>query len=398
MRFAIEQLSHTPVRSRRIELAECKGLAHPDTLCDSLVEAVSRGLSSMYLRELGFVAHFNVDKALLAAGECQKTFGSGRLIRPMRLFLGDRATFFAGERALPVIESAQTALRRWLERYLPTVRLGRELILEPALAQGSAPLRGIYAQPVSETISNDTSGAAGFAPFSPTEEVVLRTQRFLNGEEFKGRFPDTGQDVKIFAMRDGRKLSLTVAMPFLCSAIDSEKTYFRRKEEVLHALHQEICHPELDIDWVLNSLDRTGAGPEGVYLTLTGTSAEDADSGQVGRGNRAYGFIAFARPVGGEAAPGKNPIAHVGKIYSGFSQHLAKLLHSRFPDLIEVYVNVATRIGEPVRNPWVGVQVVLPPGRSLKDFADPVQSLVAEEIDHLPEFCERLIRGEFAVV
>ena len=398
MRFGIEQLSHIPVRDRQMEFVECKGLAHPDTLCDSLVEAASQGLSSMYVRELGFVAHFNVDKALLAAGECEKTFGSGRMLRPMRLFLGDRATFFAGERALPVIHTARSAIQQWLERHLPAVRLDRDLVLESALAQGSAPLRGIYFQPITETISNDTSGAAGFAPFSPTEQAVLHAQRFLNGKEFKSRFPDTGQDVKIFAVRNGRNLSLTVAMPFLCNAIESEAAYFRRKEEVLHALWQEVRHPELEIDWVLNSLDRKGSGAEGVYLSLTGTSAEDADSGQVGRGNRAYGFIAFARPVGGEAAPGKNPIAHVGKIYSVLSQRLAEILHARFPEVLEVYVNLATRIGEPVRNPWVGVQLVVPAGLSVADISAQVESCVAEEIARLPEFCERLIRGELAVV
>ncbi len=398
MRFAVEQLGQVAVRDRRIEVVECKGLGHPDTLCDSLVEAVAQGLSRLYLREVGFVAHFNVDKALLAAGECEKGFGWGKLKRPIRFFLGDRATFLVDVRALPVLETVHGAVDRWLKEHLRFVRAGEQLVIEPALAAGSAPLRGIYLQPLAEMVSNDTSGAVGFAPFSPTEEVVLKARRVLESQAFRRLFPDTGEDLKIFAVRDQDQLFLTLAMPFLCTSIESEAAYFRRKEEVLHYLSQEIAHSELQIHWTFNSLDRAGRGPDGLYLSLLGTSAEDADSGQVGRGNRAYGFISFARPVGGEAAPGKNPTRHVGKIYSVFSQHLAQQLHARFPMLSEVYVNLATRIGEPVRNPWVGIQVVAPPDVSVRDMESAIRSYVEEEVTHLPSFCERLVRGELPLV
>lgn len=398
MRLSIEELGQSPVYARRFEVVECKGIGHPDTLCDSLVEAAATGLAAMYERELGFVAHFNLDKALLAAGQCQKEFGAGQLERPMRLYLGDRATFSTNGRELPVLDAVRGAVAAWLEANLRFVRLDRELVLEPVLAAGSAPLRGIYGPAIAETISNDTSGAVGFAPLSPTEEIVLRVRQLLNGSDFLRRFPEAGEDVKIFAVRNGTRLSLTIAMPFLCTAIDSEARYFQRKEEVLHFLAREVRHPELEIDWTLNSLDRRGHGASGVYLSLLGTSAEDADSGQVGRGNRACGFIAFARPVGGEAAAGKNPLAHVGKIYSVFSQYLAQRLHDAFPQILEVYVTLATRIGEPVRSPWVGIQLVLPSGLSLPEVAPAVERQASEEVARLPEFSARLIRGELPVV
>ena len=50
---------------------------------------------------------------------------------------------------------------------------------------------------------------------------------------------------------------------------------------------------------------KRAGGSEGVYLSLLGTSAEDADSGQVGRGNRVNGLISLNRPLGTEAAAGK---------------------------------------------------------------------------------------------
>jgi S-adenosylmethionine synthetase (AdoMet synthetase) len=57
------------------------------------------------------------------------------------------------------------------------------------------------------------------------------------------------------------------------------------------------------------------------------------DPEEVGRGNRANGLIAFSRPTGGEAAAGKNPVAHTGKIYSVLSRRLAQLIHTRLPEL-----------------------------------------------------------------
>jgi S-adenosylmethionine synthetase len=61
------------------------------------------------------------------------------------------------------------------------------------------------------------------------------------------------------------------------------------------------------MDWQLNCLDRRGQGLDGMYLTLTGTSAEDADSGQVGRGNRADGLIAFSRPTAAKPPLARTP-------------------------------------------------------------------------------------------
>jgi S-adenosylmethionine synthetase len=397
MRFAIESLEQQPIAQRRLELIERKGLGHPDTICDSLVEAISCGLNQLYLDRLGFIPHYNIDKALLAAGQCRKDFGSGEVIKPMRLVFGDRATLQAGGVQLPVAEAARDAVDDWVRRHLPHVRPGIDLHTEPALAPGSQALRRIYADPSAVISANDTSGACGYAPLTPTERLVLRVEHFLNGAAFKRDFPDTGQDVKVFAVREDDRVALTVAMPLLCAHIESEAAYFRRKQEIAQRLSEELKDAGLRIDLQINALDQPGAGSEGVYLSHTGTSAEDADSGQVGRGNRVNGLIAFARPTGGEAAPGKNPVAHVGKIYSVLSYLLAQLIHQRCPEIIEVYVSLAVRIGEPVHDPWVSLQVVLPRHLSVADVEPLARQVVAEEMARMPQIRDELIRGVHAV-
>jgi S-adenosylmethionine synthetase len=53
-----------------------------------------------------------------------------------------------------------------------------------------------------------------------------------------------------------------------------------------------------------------------MYLSVLGTSAEDAHCGEVGRGNQANDIFAVNRLRGSEVAPGKSPVSHVGKIYN----------------------------------------------------------------------------------
>ncbi|HET8575648.1 MAG TPA: methionine adenosyltransferase [Methylomirabilota bacterium] len=397
MTLTIEALPDAPVARRRMELVERKGLGHPDTVCDSLVEAISVALNRMYLEHLGAIAHYNIDKAMLVAGQCTKDFGSGAVMRPMELIVGDRATDSVAGRRLPVEDTARMAVDGWVAAHLPGVRAGRDLVTRTVLAPGSEELRRIYTDRDPEIASNDTCGASGYAPLSPTEELVLAVERFLNSAGFKAEFPDTGQDVKVLGVRRDDRLALTVAMPLSCLRTSSEQGYFARKEEILHALAKQFGRAPFEIDWRLNCLDRPGRGTAGVYLTLTGTSAEDADSGQVGRGNRVNGLIAFSRPTGGEAAPGKNPVAHAGKVYSVLSHRLARMIYARCPELLEVYVHLAARIGEPVDQPWTGVQLVLPTGLALADVEPAVSEVIAAELGRMADFRGELVRGEHAV-
>ena len=398
-RLVVEALAATPVAARRVELVERKGIGHPDTICDALVEAISHALSRMYLERAGVILHYNIDKAFLVAGECRKRFGGGNVIRPIEFIVGDRATLALGDlpARFPVEETVRSAVETWIGRHLPHLRSNEHLRTRAVLAPASAELRAIYGAGERALEANDTSAASGYAPLTPTEELVLAVERYVNGPEFKAAFPDTGEDVKVFGLRRDGHVSLTVAMPFRCDAVASETAYFARKEAVLGALVERFRAAPLELAWSLNNLDRPGRGADGTYLTLTGTSVEDADSGQVGRGNRVNGLIAFARPAGSEAAPGKNPVAHPGKVYSVLSHRLAREIHARCPGLREVYVHLATRIGEPVDRPWTGVQLVLADGVTLGDVERRVRDVVDAELARMPVFRSELVRGQYLV-
>jgi S-adenosylmethionine synthetase len=135
-----------------------------------------------------------------------------------------------------------------------------------------------------------------------------------------------------------------------------------------------------------------------MYLSVLGTSAEDADSGEVGRGNQVNGVIALNRPRGSEAAAGKNPVSHVGKIYSVLTHLLADRIYREVPGMEQVIVWLCSRIGAPINQPQVAaVQVRLNPRTHFSEISDPVRELVNRELDRMPAFCSELAQGRYPI-
>lgn len=396
----IEAYRGRPVFEHRVEVVERKGIGHPDSLCDSMMEAVSIALSREYMREFGTVLHHNIDKGLLAAGRVEKRFGGGRVIEPMELTIGDRATFRLGRKKLPIADIARDAAGAWLKRNMRFIDPRKHLRYHVVLAPGSEELTDIFARRGAVRVANDTSAAVGYYPLSPTEQVVLGLERHLNAKRFKQKHPETGEDIKVMGLRIGRTLDLTVAMPLMCRYIRSENDYFYTKDAIAREMRTYVRGFEgfRDIRVHFNTLDERGRGLAGVYLSLLGTSAEDADSGQVGRGNRVNGLISMNRPMGTEAAAGKNPTSHVGKIYNVLSHRIAKKIYENIEGIREVYVLLLSRIGTPIDRPQVATaQVVLERGERMSDIRKPAKMIVEREFSAINRFCGELSRGKYPI-
>jgi S-adenosylmethionine synthetase len=135
-----------------------------------------------------------------------------------------------------------------------------------------------------------------------------------------------------------------------------------------------------------------------MYLSVLGTSAEDADSGEVGRGNQVNGIIALNRPHGSEAAAGKNPVSHVGKIYNVLTHRLAAQIHREVPGIRQAVVWLCSRIGDPVDRPQMtSVQVALDAETKLADVEGPIRKIVARELERMAQFCQELANGKYSV-
>jgi len=91
-RVQVLKAMRDPIASGPLEVVERKGVGHPDTICDAAMERVAVALTRAYRKLCGRVLHFNADKGLLIAGAVECRPGWGRVIEPMRLVIGDRAT------------------------------------------------------------------------------------------------------------------------------------------------------------------------------------------------------------------------------------------------------------------------------------------------------------------
>jgi S-adenosylmethionine synthetase len=224
----------------------------------------------------------------------------------------------------------------------------------------------------------------------------------LNAPAFKARFPEAGEDVKVMGYRRDRTLDLTIALAFVDRFIPDAPTYFARKREIQHALETYLAsqpHTLERISVAINTLDDPARGAAGMYLTVLGTSAESGDGGQVGRGNRVNGVIALNRPLGAEAAAGKNPVRHVGKIYTLLTHQIAAEILRRVGGLREVYVWLGSQIGQPIDRPALAAaQVNLQPGVTLPDVAPAIEAIIAQQLAAIEAFTARLVRGELPVV
>jgi S-adenosylmethionine synthetase len=393
--FIVQDNAGPKTSDLAVEIVERKGLGHPDTLCDSIMERVAQRLARMYQERTGAVRHFNCDKALLVAGGARHRFGGGSITEPMRLFMGDRATqSFRGE-SLGVTELAVESAREWIRGHLRHVDPDAHLAYEVVMKPGSPELARGYAGKV---VSNDTSAAVGYAPMTETERMVLEAERFTNSESFKTSFPETGEDVKVMGVRTGRTLQVTLAMPLLDRFLSDERDYFERKERVSEAVSAHLRSQLRTIDEVslsFNGADRPGAGLEGIYASVIGISAESADSGEVGRGNRGNGLISFCRPAGSEAIAGKNPIGHVGKVHGMLAFALAEKLVDRIEAIEEVTVWLESRIGETLDRPErIFLSTHLAAGAAPADVEEAARSIVGAELEGLPAFCQELADGK----
>ena len=393
-------MKQVPLEEQRIEVVERKGLGHPDTICDSIMNEVSVKLSQEYIAKFGTILHHNIDKSLLAAGEVETRFGGGIVKKPMKLIFGDRATFEANGISIPVEEIAIQTAKNWFRENLRFVDPDVHVSYQIEIQSGSSALTDIFRRGGRVLEANDTSAAVGWAPMTETEKTVLTTEKYLNSEGFKKRFPESGEDIKVMGLRRDDELELIISMAFVDRFIEDERDYFEKKAMILEEIRKFVegnsGFEKIQIQ--LNTLDAPGRGLDGIYLTVLGTSADGADSGQVGRGNRVNGLISLNRPQCSEAAAGKNPVSHVGKIYNLLTHEIAKDIYANIPGVREVYVWMLSKIGRPIDQPIVAaVQIIPDSSESFDKIRKEAERLVDYRLEDIEEFCMELACGKISV-
>ncbi|MFX0169062.1 MAG: methionine adenosyltransferase [Candidatus Hodarchaeota archaeon] len=384
--IAVARTQALPIEQQHLEIVERKGKGHPDTILDAVVEDVGVTLCNYYIDNFGRILHHNVDKGSIAGGRAQVDFGGGDLLEPIYLCVVGRATtevFKNGDFVrIPIGTLTLQSIKKTIKKTLRFLDPTEHMMMDYRIKPGSADLAHVFDRVIDDVPrANDTSFGVGFAPLSETEELVFQTEQLLNSDAFKRKHPEVGEDVKVMGLRTDNEIKLTVAAAMIAPYIPDADHYNGVLKEVSSAvLDQAKKITEREVSVVVNSADDPQRGS--YYLTITGTSAEMGDDAGVGRGNRVNGLITPCRPMSLEAAAGKNPQNHVGKIYNVLAQRAADRIVKEESRVLEAYVKILTRIGYPIDEPLIASAEIIPNANSSwNDVQANVTSILDAELE-----------------
>ena len=391
----VKATEDSAVEDQDVEIVERKGIGHPDSICDGIAENVSRALAQEYLDRFGTVLHYNTDETQLVAGTAAPAFGGGEVLDPIYLLVVGRATkTYEGQR-FPAESIALEAARDYLDETFPDLDVGSEVIVDVKLGEGSGDLQEVFGEEGTVPMANDTSYGVGHAPLTETEQIVRNTEQSLNGQYGEAN-PAVGQDVKVMGKREGDHIDVTVAVAVIDHYVDDMVEY----RDVIEGVRDHVEdlageYTDRDVTVHVNTADDYDEGA--IYLTTTGTSAEQGDDGSVGRGNRANGLITPNRPMSMEATSGKNPVNHIGKIYNLLSTEIAQSVAEQVEGITEVQVRLLSQIGQPIDRPHVAdAQLVTEDGVSVADVEQEVEAAIDDELANITDVTKNVIEGELS--
>mgnify|MGYP000405260067 CR=1 FL=1 len=374
-----------------VEIVERKGIGHPDSLCDGIAERVSVEYSRWCQENLGVLLHHNFDKVQLVAGEVDVTYGGGCMLVPMRIQIAGRGTpAFQGQK-VPMDDIAIQAAKQHIRDTMRCLDPDRHVVVDSYAGRGAEELQYV----VDHVTANDTSFGVSHWPRSRLEHAVYETAQHIN-YRLIDEFP-IGEDVKVMGLRRNGHLTLTVALPLMAQRIGDAAEYQevkRATEAAIQEYASGLDHRSVTV--MVNTAD--DVANDAVYLTLTGTSAEMGDDGSVGRGNRVNGVIAPFRSASLEAACGKNPISHVGKVYNVLALLAAQDIVAQIPTVRAVTVYVLSQIGAPLDRPLVATALVHPANGPLTPGVQAdVESVLDEHLIGVNSIRERMLGQELTL-
>ena len=390
----IDAADGSAVEEQDVEVVERKGIGHPDSICDGIAEAVSQALAQAYLDRVGEVLHYNTDETQLVAGSATPEFGGGEVVDPIYVLIVGRATRKYEGVTIPAERIALEAAREYLNERIPQLEYGIDIVVDVKLGEGSGDLQNVFGEEeVSVPMANDTSYGVGHAPLSETEQIVLNAERGLTGE-YADQNPEIGTDVKVMGKREGETIDVTVATAMVDAHLEDVEDYVAAVDGVENYV-REVASTYTDraVNVDVNTADDLESGS--IYLTVTGTSAEQGDDGSVGRGNRANGLITPDRSMSMEATSGKNPVNHIGKIYNLLSTAIAEEVVSDVDGIRDLRVRLLSQIGRPIDHPHVAdVHVVTDDGVVLSDIEPEIEAIVDQQLADVSEITRQVIDGE----
>ncbi|MDY6984954.1 MAG: methionine adenosyltransferase [Candidatus Thermoplasmatota archaeon] len=388
----VSECCEKPAEKLESEIVERKGIGHPDSVADGIAESISRELSKMYLERYGRILHHNTDQMEIVGGQSKPAFNGGMMLEPVFILLAGRATTRVNEERLPYRSTAVKATKDYLKRF-KYLNVEEDITIDCRIGQGSVDLRSLY--DTQKRLANDTSFGVSYAPFSETEKITLETEHYINGE-LKEKMKGLGYDVKVMSLRNKDKINVTVAVAMIGKEMDDLSHYISLKEELREKLLDHLSkytQKELNVD--INTADDYENNV--LYLTVTGLSMENGDDGSVGRGNRVNGLITPNRPMSLEAAAGKNPVIHVGKLYNILAMKIAEQIVDEC-GVEEAHVRILSQIGKPIDQPQIAsIDLITANGSDFGKISKDAQGIADEWLADIERVAKLCVEGKVSV-
>jgi S-adenosylmethionine synthetase len=309
--------------------------------------------------------------------------------------LAGRATCAVGTEVIPISQIVAESSRAWLDANLHALDAQRHVRIHDLIRPGSQDLQMLFARRERRdmALANDTSVGIGHAPLSPLERLVLAVEKRINGRDRVRDNPAWGEDVKVMGIRCGDRVQLAVSCAMIGRYLAHMDDYLGQKaalEKLVQAIAAE--HGFATCEVAVNVADAVATGS--VYLTVTGTSAEAGDDGQVGRGNRVNGLITPCRPMSLEAAAGKNPVTHVGKVYNVVARDIAETLVGTVPEITRAECLMVSSIGAPVSEPAImHIKLATRNGAPADGLGPRVEEIAADRLASIAGLVDAFVAG-----
>lgn len=340
------------------EIVERKGLGHPDTLADALAERMSIAYAKHCVERYGAVLHHNLDKVYIQGGHCKLGLGEFEMTAPVTLVIGGRVSTSFARQTIDHQGLFEHVARQYLQTVLPAFDHVRWLRIEHASTDRSR--FPVWFHPrdhgdlpeLAHPTSSDTVAVTAWWPNTPTERLVLALERHLNREGVGPRYSTYGQDIKVMAVRRRGHIDITANVavhPHAATDTDAYDAVVADLYNELDDVASQAVGGALSHRLIINSGDANPYRGKRHYLLGTGSCLELGEEGFVGRGNTPAGVIPLHRPKSVEAAYGKNPTYHAGKVYTIYAQQIARAVHDATGSAATV--TVLARHSDPLREP-----------------------------------------------
>ena len=398
------------IDDKDFEVVETKGKGHPDNLCDTLAEKISANYSKYCIEKYGHILRHMIDKLSILGGGSKVSFGCGTITEPIKILINGRFTDRYKNEKIDYMKIVCETIKEYFLELFPLLDFDKDVKIIDNTHHNEGP--GVVFTQDGKTNNcrekffevtdehdierhnnnfrfNDTSTTVSYFPMSKLEMTVLDIEQILNSKEIKERFPWIGTDIKVMGIRKKQNIEITCCVPLIALYIKNIAQYMEKISKI-KIMIEKIAAKYFEkekISIYLNTRDNYEKND--LYLTAIGSAIESGDEGAVGRGNRSRGVIPFCRNFSMEAACGKNPVYHTGKLFTAIGDIISEKIYNNYK--LENVVYCTSKMGDFIEEPWnISVEFNEEINESTKQS---IKKIVENEVKNHKKVTEDIING-----